>query len=158
MSDSYSAVADPRPTLSVRNWMHGLLIGALTGLVVLGVGGRLAMRAIALQERPAPAFTIGGTVTVLLLGMVSGVAGGLIHVLLFRFLPHFHWMRRALFGALLLLIALRGLSGTATTLSLALFLPLVAVYAIVVAAVLEVRMRKEWETGNGTALGSAYRG
>lgn len=157
MSDSYSVVADPRPTLSLRNWMIGILIGGLTGLVVLGVGGRLAMRAIALQERPSAAFTVSGTITVLLLGVVSGIAGGLIHVLLFRFLPHFHWLRRALFGGLLLLITLRGLSGTATTLSLALFLPLVVVYALIVAGLLERRARTEWQTDNSAVVESAYR-
>ena len=157
MSDSYSAVADPRPTLSLRNWISGILIGGATGLIVLGVGGRLAMRAVALQERPAAAFTIGGTITVILLGAVSGIAGGLAHVVLFRFMPHFHWLRRALFAALLLLIALRGLSGQATTLALALFVPLVIVYALIVAGLLERRAQANWETGT-PPVGGGYRG
>lgn len=157
MSDSYSAIADPRPTLSLRNWISGILIGGGTGLIVLGIGGRLAMRALALQERPAAAFTLGGTITVILLGAVSGIAGGLGHVVLFRFLPHFHWLRRALFGALLLLIALRGLSGQATTLALMLFVPLVVVYALIVAGLLERRARSSWETV-AASTGSDYRG
>jgi hypothetical protein len=157
MSRSYTAIADPRPTLSLRNWLHGILVGGATGLVVLGVGGRLAMRAIALQERPAAAFTVGGTITVMLLGAASGIAGGLLHVLLFRFLPHFHWLRRTLFAALLILITLRGLSGTASALSVTLFLPLVVVYGIIVAGLLERRARSEWETPDPLA-GSAYRG
>jgi hypothetical protein len=148
MSRSYAAIADSRPWLSLRNWLQGALVGGVTGLVVLGAGGRLAMRAIALQERPAAAFTVQGTITVMLLGAASGIAGGLLHVLLFRFLPHFHWLRRVLFGALLILITLRGLSGTTSALSLTLFLPLVVVYGIIVAGLLERRAGKQWETGD----------
>ena len=156
MSDSYSVVADPRPTLSVRNWLTGIMVGGIAGLVILGVGGRLAMRAIALQERPAAAFTVSGTITVLLLGAATGIAGGLLHVVLFRFLPHFHWMRRALFVALLLLLTLRGVSGQTTTLSLALFPLLVVAYAVTVVGVLERSARQAWEIESPTA--ASYRG
>jgi hypothetical protein len=107
-------------------------------MIILGIGGRLAMRVIALQERTAAAFTVQGTITVVLLGIVSGITGGVVQILLLRFLPHAHWVRRALFATFLLLITLRGLR-PANTLSLSLFLPLVLVYGVLVAALLERR-------------------
>jgi hypothetical protein len=61
------------------------LTGGLVGLPILGVGGRILMRFIAHWEGRVPAFSAGGTVTVLFLGMAYGLAGGAVHGLLRRF-------------------------------------------------------------------------
>lgn len=55
------------------------LTGALVGLPILGVGGRLLMRVIAHGEGRVPAFTAGGTLTVLFFGTIAGLAGGAVH-------------------------------------------------------------------------------
>ena len=55
------------------------LIGALVGLPILGAGGRILMRFIALWQGTAPGFSVGGTVTVLFMGMVYGAVGGAVH-------------------------------------------------------------------------------
>lgn len=138
MSHAYPTVPGARPRLGFRSWLEGIALGAAVGLFTLGVGGRVAMRVIGLQERSAAAFTVQGTITVVLLGIVSGIAGGVVQVLLLRFLPHAHWVRRALYAAFLLLITLRGLR-PANALSLSLFLPLVLVYGVLVAGLLERR-------------------
>ena len=65
------------------------LLGAAIGLPVLGVGGRMLMRVIAHWEGRAPVLTSGGTMTVILAGAVAGLAAGVIHALLERFVPNF---------------------------------------------------------------------
>ena len=61
------------------------LIGALVGLPVLGVGGRILMRLIALWQGTAPGFSLGGTMTVVFMGTVYGTVGGAVHGLMRRF-------------------------------------------------------------------------
>ena len=65
------------------------LLGAAIGLPVLGVGGRMLMRVIAHREGRAPVLTSGGTMTVILAGAVAGLAAGVVHALLERFVPNF---------------------------------------------------------------------
>ena len=85
------------------------------------------MRVIAHETNVAPGFSLGGTMTVVFMGAVSGAAGGLIYAVLARFLPNRAVLRGVLFGVILTLLTLRGLD-PATSLSLSLFLPLTALY------------------------------
>jgi putative exporter of polyketide antibiotics len=101
------------------------------GVLILGIGGRVAMRAIAHATNVAPGFTLGGTMTVVGLGAVSGLAGGVIYALLAQFLPNRRFVRSILFGVILVLITLRGLS-PATALSISWFVPLVLLYGAVI--------------------------
>lgn len=54
-----------------------LAAGALAGLVIGGIGARLAMRAVALLGSGQPSFTVAGTLGILVVGAVLGAAGGL---------------------------------------------------------------------------------
>jgi len=62
-----------------------LIRGTLLGLIILGIGGRLLMRVIAHMEGRVPAFTPGGSITVVFAGTVAGALSGLIYTLLRRF-------------------------------------------------------------------------
>src|SRR5688572_16532928 len=99
-----------------RSAVRTLLAGTLLGLVVLGVGGRLAMAAIQVDTGASPSFSVGGTTTVVFLGAVSGLAGAVLTLLSGaiqrRFLAGHPWLRHALFAALLFLVTMRGLRGT----------------------------------------------
>ena len=110
-------------------WLRGVALGAVVGLPVLGVGGRIAMRAIAELTGVPPAFSPSGTLTVLLMGIASGVGGGVLYAALAWLLPSRRPMRGALFALGLVLLTLRGLS-PATSLSLALFTPLALAYGV----------------------------
>ena len=110
-----------------HSWLAAPLLGAAIGTPVLGVGGRLAMRAIALASGAPGAFTLEGTMTVVLLGAVSGAAGGLMYAVAQRVLPRVGWARLTLFFTMLVLVTLRGLRPV-DPLRLALFMPLVLVY------------------------------
>jgi hypothetical protein len=63
----------------------GALRGALVGLPVLGIGGRVMMRIIAHWEGRTPVLT-SGTVTVVTMGTIAGAIGGIVHALLVRFI------------------------------------------------------------------------
>lgn len=85
------------------------------------------MRVLAYATNVAPGFSLGGTMTVVFMGVVSGAAGGLIYAVLARFVPNRRVARAALFGIVLVLLTLRGLS-PASALSVSLFLPLTLLY------------------------------
>lgn len=114
---------------SRRPWFFGPLIGALIGLVVLGVGGRVAMRGIAMHDGAGGILTLQGTITVMLLGAASGAGGGIIRALLDigDRLPNS--VRFSLFAVTCLAITLRGLNPLDLT-RIIYFLPLVALYAV----------------------------
>ena len=112
-------------------WPRSALLGAILGLPLLGGGGRVAMRAFAWLTDVAPAFSFEGTLTVLLLGLASGIAGGLLYALLDWLSPHRRWVRALLFATGLLLLKLRGLNPV-TVQKLLLFAPVVLLYGAAV--------------------------
>ena len=114
-----------------KRWLAGPMVGAVIGLVVLGAGGRVAMRGIALLDGTPGAFTVEGTITVLLLGAANGALGGAIRALLDLGGRLPTAARAALFALACLLLTLRGLKPLDAS-RLALFLPLVAVYVAAV--------------------------
>jgi hypothetical protein len=82
---------------AARRIAIALLAGAGVGLVILGIGGRIAMRIIALAAGQAPGFSVGGTFDVVLLGGLWGAPGGPIVLLLERLVTR----RRTLHGVVL---------------------------------------------------------
>jgi hypothetical protein len=108
-------------------WMFDPLIGIALGLTILGIGGRIAMRVIAHATYAAPSFSLGGTMTVVFMGAVSGAAGGVIYAVLARVLPDRAVIRGVMFAVVLTLLTLRGTSPS-TSLSLSLFVPLALLY------------------------------
>ena len=76
--------------------MRSALAGAAIGFAILGIGGRVIMRVIAHWEGRVPAFTPSGTFTVVMMGALAGLAAGVVHGLLRRFVTQTA-MRVALF-------------------------------------------------------------
>ena len=114
-----------------RPWYFGPVVGAVTGLFILGVGSRIAMRQIALLSGAPGGFTVEGTITVLFMGVVSGVAGAVIRGLTtiggrLSGLAGF-----AIFAIACVLIALRGLNPLDAN-RIYLFMPLIALYVLAV--------------------------
>src|SRR5205809_8068515 len=70
-----------------------LLLGAAIGAVCLGLGGRLAMRGFALATARASAFTLRGTLNVMFAGAIAGSIGGVLFLVVGRFLPARIWLR-----------------------------------------------------------------
>lgn len=116
----------------VRDSLRALAIGAVVGLVVLGVGGRLAMAAIQIQTTGDSSWSLGGSATVAFLGAVSGLAGAALALLAeaaARKLRAPRWVGHALLAGLLLLVTMRGLRGS-PEIATRYFYPLVAVYGV----------------------------
>ena len=67
--------------------MLGLLFGLIVGAVVLGVGGRIVMSAIALLGRITPTWSLGGSIDVIVFGGSVGAVSGLVYVLVRPYLP-----------------------------------------------------------------------
>ena len=119
---------EPRASQIARNpWVFDPLVGIALGLPILGIGGRIAMRIIAHATNVAPSFSLGGTMTVIFMGIVSGAAGGVIYAILVRVLRDRPMLRGVIFGVVLTLLTLRGASPF-TALTIGLFLPLTLVY------------------------------
>ena len=94
--------------MELRTW---LIRGALVGLVVLGIGGRLLMRVVAhMEHRTQFLFTVEGTLTVVFAGTVSGLFAGLIYYLARRFLRQ-PWVRTVVFVVICELVTWRGVHG-----------------------------------------------
>jgi len=92
----------------LRYW---LIRGALVGLVVLGIGGRLLMRVIAhMEHRPLLVFTPQGTLNVVIAGTVAGLFAGFVYYLVRRFLRQ-PWLRTSVFIAICELVTWRGVNG-----------------------------------------------
>lgn len=114
-----------RPTL--RDFVAGAIIGAVLGTIILGVGGRIAMRIIGMLQGLPPGFSFGGTMTVVFLGLVSGVVGGLLLVFSRKLFPRSRIGRGAVYWGVLLLLTLKGLHPI-DPLRLLVFLPVVAAF------------------------------
>jgi len=63
-----------------RNALASLTIGTGLGALVLGSGGRLAMRVVTLWEHRPHLFSVSGTVAVFLWGAGFGLAAGALRV------------------------------------------------------------------------------
>src|SRR5881296_1061325 len=95
--------------MKLRDWLAGALLGSAAGTLVLGVGGRVAMRGIALLGGQPGTVSLEGTVTVVLLGTLCGAVGALVCVGLQVLLRRRRLLAGGLFWIFLLLVSLRGL-------------------------------------------------
>lgn len=113
-----------------RQVLRTILVAAAIGAIILGLGGRLAMFAIAWLNTGAGAFTLGGTSTVIAMGALSGAAGGVILSGL-RAVVRRRWppTTTVLFWGALIGITLRGLRPLDGQ-RLVLFLPLVLAFGL----------------------------
>ncbi len=114
-----------------NRWLFALLAGSTIGLLVLGVGGRVAMYGVAVATHRPPIWTIEGTTTVLLFGLWIGAAAGLLRCAAACWLPSRlpEWSRTASFAVICVMLGLRGISPF-SGLTLALFLPVVVTYVV----------------------------
>lgn len=111
-------------------WFRGAILGAVLGTAFLGVGGRVAMRGIAMAQRTPTGFSLGGSMTVVFLGAAAGLAAGLIYVASIKLAGNRIWWARLLFAVVVLAITLRGLRPI-DSFKLVLFLPLFAAYGVI---------------------------
>jgi hypothetical protein len=71
MGESHAAGARAR-------WLDGLVLGTVAGAVILGAGGRVAMRGVSILQEWTPYFTVEGSMTVVFTGAAAGAAGSVL--------------------------------------------------------------------------------
>lgn len=81
-----------------------VLAGLASGLVVLGVGGRVAMRLLALAAGREPQFGAEGTFGIIVIGGALGTVGGLLFALVAPRLPRSRALAGAIHGTLVLAV------------------------------------------------------
>lgn len=79
--------------------------GLLAGALVLGIGGRLAMRVVAHAEPAPPRFTWLGTLQVLAAGTAWGAVTGPVLLAFDGLRAHWRWATGLMFGAVVLGLA-----------------------------------------------------
>lgn len=124
----------PLAAARTRNaWLSAALVGAVLGGIVLGVGGRLAMRGIAIWQNGPRTWSVEGTITVVGLGIACGLIGGLARAAIARWLPRRlpAWTQPTLFAIVYTALGLRVLSPLDVP-RLVLFLPVTAIYLLAV--------------------------
>lgn len=104
-----------------------LIWGVLLGTIILGAGGRLAMRIVAERTTGTSGFTLGGTATVVFLGLVSGLLGALILLAARMLLRRWPPATTVVYWTLLIAISLRGLRPV-DPLRATVFLPLIVAF------------------------------
>jgi len=111
-----------------------VLLGAATGALCLGAGGRLVMRLFALATARPTTLSLRGTLTVVTFGAIAGAIGALVLLAVARWLPGPPWLRGLVFGALCYLLASPGFRPP-RPLVFALFAPAFLGYGLVFVAV-----------------------
>jgi hypothetical protein len=106
-----------------------LLVGVTAGAIALGAGTRLAMRGVAHVENRVPAWTVGGTLQVVMYGALFGLGFALLWALVGRRLPGGRTVRGLLFGVLAAILVSPGLTPRRVSTFL-LFTPCFLLYGI----------------------------
>jgi hypothetical protein len=117
----------------LRSILPSVAVGAVVGLIVLGVGGRIIMRIIAHWEGRQPVLSPGGTFTVVMMGTIAGTAAGIIYGLLRRFVKSYP-VQLAAFFVFCVVFTLYGVKDLLVRPKL-LFVGLTLVYCAIVAVV-----------------------
>ena len=84
----------------------GLVSGLLVGSVVIGVGGRIAMRCIALLADRQGGFSWGGTIEVIALGAIIGILSGVVYAIVLKYSVANKPFYGAVFGVLVFVMLL----------------------------------------------------
>jgi len=116
--------------MGIRWFATALLLGAATGALFLGVGGRLVMHAFALATARSAGFTLRGSLNVVFAGAIAGAIGGMLRAVIDRFMPQRLWLRGVLFAGICYLIATPGFRPP-RPLVFALFAPAFLAYGVV---------------------------
>ena len=115
--------------MNLPRWGKTLMLGAIIGAFVLGGGGRIAMHVIARATTGTGSFTLGGTLTVIALGAISGLVGALFLIGARRVFSKWSPTPTVVYWALLILVTLRGINPV-EPLKVAVFFPVVIVFGL----------------------------
>ncbi len=84
----------------LRNVIGGAVVGATLGALILGLGGRIMMRLLAVMIERDPAFSLGGSLEVVAYGAIVGAVSGAVFALL-RPIMSWGWLTQGILLATL---------------------------------------------------------
>lgn len=113
------------------------VMGAAVGFPILGIGGRSMMRVIAHWEGRIPVLTMGGTLRVLFVATMAGLAAGAVYGVLKKVVAN-HYLRNAVFLIICVAFTWRAVDALLPGPRL-MFVALTVVYVIVFEIVVERR-------------------
>jgi hypothetical protein len=79
----------------------GLKAGAIVGVLVGGVGGRAAMRFIAVEQGRTPMWSVNGSLTVVFVATLFGIGAGVLYAFVRPHLPGKGLWRALFFGVVI---------------------------------------------------------
>jgi hypothetical protein len=85
----------------MKGVLGGLVAGVASGVLLLGIGGRLAMRLLALIAHRPTHLGLGGTLGILLIGAILGAIASLGYTLFFRHVRLAPAIKGACYGTVL---------------------------------------------------------
>ncbi|MGI9551192.1 MAG: hypothetical protein ACR2MT_08340 [Aurantibacter sp.] len=85
----------------VKRISTGLISGLVAGMLIIGMGGRLAMRIIALLGGQQGGFSWGGTLDVVAFGLITGAISGVIYGMIEKYGFSTKLLNGGLYGILL---------------------------------------------------------
>jgi hypothetical protein len=88
----------------IRRTIQMLLVGVLSGVIFLGIGGRVVMRGLAVAVGRSTDFGLGATAGIVLIGGVLGLIGGVVFALVAGRLPGSAAAKGVLFGTAFLAV------------------------------------------------------
>jgi hypothetical protein len=112
-----------------KPFVAAVLLGTIAGTLILGIGGRAAMRAYSLITEDIPYFTMSGSTTVVLAGAAAGFVCGVALWAGYRFVRGPGLRRQLLFWIALAALTARVLQPW-STLRLQVFVPLALIYGL----------------------------
>lgn len=92
--------------LLIKRMANGLVSGLVAGILIVGIGGRLAMRFIALLDGRQGGFSWGGTLDVLVFGLITGGISGCFYGIVEKYIFSNTLLNGVVYGILLFLALL----------------------------------------------------
>lgn len=83
-----------------KRLLVGLSAGLVAGTVIIGIGGRIAMRGIAILAGVPGGYSWGGTLDVVAFGLITGIISGVVFGLVEKYAFTNHILTGLLFGVL----------------------------------------------------------
>jgi hypothetical protein len=93
-----------QPFVTIQRYSPSIAAGILSSFLFLGIGGRIAMRVLAILAEQEPRFTVEGTIAILVFSTVIGIVGGALFPFVGKYLPGSTTAKGGAWGLLLFIV------------------------------------------------------
>jgi hypothetical protein len=89
---------------TTHRFTNSIVAGILSSFLFLGIGGRIAMRVLAILAEQEPRFTVEGTIAILIFSTTIGIVGGALFPVVGNYLPSPATARGGAWGLILFIV------------------------------------------------------